>query len=328
MGGVIFSIIVPVYNVEKYLEKCVNSLLEQKNIKNSIEILLIDDGSTDHSGMLCDMFAQKYASIRVFHKENGGLSSARNLGIEKAVGEYVLFVDSDDFIEENACHVLDEALKVYKDTDAAVFDGTEDFLEQQTTMRRIPVESIRCTEDGKTFLLEHYRDRNLNVEACLYVYRRQFLLENQLKFQEGILHEDVEFTPRALLACGRIIEIPDRLYHYMIRENSISTQKNREKNIRDLFKTLELQCQLAEEQEPELRRWMKNAALNSYLNMIQEARMYQEKYRKFVDKRFLLGKAATNWNRFRVMICLVNVRLYCWMNDFYKRVRKGRNNAN
>ena len=117
------------------------------------------------------------------------------------------------------------------------------------------------------------------------------------------------------------MSLPDQFYHYMVRENSISTQKNKEKNARDLFATLRAQDQMADQQEPELRKWMKNAILDSYLNMIQTARMYQKQYRKLVDKRFLLGKAATNWNRFRVLICFVNLRLYCFMNDFYKRTR-------
>ena len=116
------------------------------------------------------------------------------------------------------------------------------------------------------------------------------------------------------------MELPDRLYHYLVRENSISTQKNKEKNIRDLFQTLREQNQMAEQQEPELKKWMKNAILDSYLNMVQTARMYQKQYRKLLDKRFLLGKAATNWNRFRVLVCLINVRLYCFMNDCYKKL--------
>ena len=169
-------------------------------------------------------------------------------------------------------------------------------------------------------LLEHYLQRNLNVEACLYAYKREFLSANHLKFKEGILHEDVEFTPRVMLLCGKIIELPDSLYHYMVRENSISTQKNREKNIKDLFATLQEQTKLAEQQEPELRKWMKNAILDSYLNMIQDARMYQKQYRGLLDKHFLLGKAATSWNRMRVMICLIHVRLYCWLNNGYKMI--------
>ena len=92
MSGCKFSVVVPVYNVEKYLEKCVDSLLMQEQTEGQIEVLLIDDGSTDGSGSLCDRLADRYSAVKVFHKENGGLSSARNTGIEQAKGDYFLWI--------------------------------------------------------------------------------------------------------------------------------------------------------------------------------------------------------------------------------------------
>lgn len=321
IDAALFSAIVPVYNVESYLEKCVDSLVRQEGIEGNLEILLIDDGSQDQSGRMCDRLSEKYPQIKVYHKKNGGLSSARNAGIERAAGKYVFFVDSDDYVETGLCRRLREVLDTYGDVDAICFDGVEEEQDRKAGLRRIPLETETCTENGKQYLLEHYRERNLNVEACIYAYRREVLLEKGLRFCEGRLHEDVEFTPRALLVCGRIAELPDRLYHYMVRENSISMQKNREKNVKDLFATLREQCEMAERQEPELEKWMKNAILNSYLNMVQYARMYRPEYRKLLDKRFLSGKAATNWNRFRVLLCRINVRLYCLVNDCYKKIR-------
>ena len=99
------SIVVPVYNVESYLERCVESLLKQ-DIMDPIEILLIDDGSTDQSGAICDAYAKQNPQILVYHKENGGLSDARNFGLDRANGAYILFVDSDDFIEPDSCSSL------------------------------------------------------------------------------------------------------------------------------------------------------------------------------------------------------------------------------
>ena len=315
-----FSIIVPVYKVEDYLQACVDSLLAQEAYEDQMEILLIDDGSPDRSGELCDRLSEAHGQIKAYHKPNGGLSSARNYGLDRATGEYVLFVDSDDVIESDTLKKIAEALDQFGEVDAVFFDGVEDDGVHQDPMRRVPLEQVQCADNGKQYLLEHFRDRNLNVEACLYAYRRTFLNEHDLRFREGILHEDVEFTPRIMMQCGKVAELPDQLYHYLVRENSISTQKNKEKNIRDLFQTLREQNQMAEQQEPELKKWMKNAILDSYLNMVQTARMYQKQYRKLLDKRFLLGKAATNWNRFRVLVCLINVRLYCLMNDCYKKL--------
>ena len=311
------SVIVPVYNVEKYLEKCLKSLIGQEGLENQPEILLIDDGSEDRSGEICDAYARQYPYIRAIHKENGGLSSARNRGVEQAGGQYVLFVDSDDYLEKDAIRTLEQTLQTYRYPEAVVFDGVEDDGKSLQPMRgETSLEGI-CTS-GRDFLLSHYRARALSVEACLYLYKRSFLCENGLRFCEGILHEDVEFTPRAVLLARSVVEISDRLYHYMIRENSISTRKNKEKNIRDLFCTLRKLDALAEQQDSELCRWMKDAVLNSYLNMIYEARMYRKEYRQLLDKRFLLKKAATSFNRMRVCLCLMSVRIYCVSNDLYK----------
>lgn len=314
-----FSIIVPVYQVEACLERCLDSLLRQSAAE--VEVLLVDDGSKDKSGGICDAYAKKDARVRVFHKKNGGLSSARNYGIDRARGKYVLFVDSDDYVEPNLCGNLKAAVTKHPRADAFIYGGLE---ENENGI----IGAVRSMEPDRIqpwpaheFLRYAYRNRNLNVQAWLYAYRKEFLDKNGLRFREGILHEDVEFTPRALLKARQVVEVPGYFYHYIIREGSISTSKNMEKNIRDLFRTLEEQCRLAEEQEPELKKWMKNGILDSYLNMIQEAGMYRPQYRKLVRRSFLWGKAATPWNRMRVLLCTVSVKAYCRMNDYYKRLR-------
>lgn len=313
-----FSIVVPVYQVETYLEKCVRSLLNQTGMQNQIEILLVDDGSRDKSGVMCDAFAEGNSCVKALHKENGGLSSARNYGIDRALGDYILFVDSDDYIESDTCQRLEKILEIHGDVDVISFNGIEETENEASELRRCPVEKMGIM-NGQDYLRERYQQRNLNVQSWLYGYRRGFLNTKKLRFKEGILHEDVEFTPRLLLQAQQVLEIPDIFYHYVIRENSISTKKNKEKNIKDLYDTLKKQCELAEELEPELCKWMKNAALDSWLNMIQEARMYRPEYRRYINKRFLIGKAYTPWNRFRVVLCFVSVRMYCFMNDFYKK---------
>lgn len=313
----LFTIVVPVYNVELYLKKCIESLLEQKNA----EILLVDDGSKDHSGQICDEYGKLYSNIKALHKTNGGLSSARNVGIENASGDYVLFVDSDDYIEKDTVKILERTLEAHGYPDAVVFDGIEDNGSDLKVLRGKTPLSGQCAS-GENYLLEHYKNGTMSVEAWLYLYKKEFLNLNRLRFREGILHEDVEFTPRAMLAAGRVVEISDRLYHYVVRENSISTTRNKEKNIRDLFQTLKELDELAGKQEPELGRWMKNAVLNSYLNMVYDARMYRKEYRDLFDKKFLKGKSATWYNRFRAGLCGTNVWLYCAVNDIYKKLKK------
>ena len=314
----IFSIVVPVYNVKDCLDRCVSSLLQQDFPDEKYEVILVDDGSGDGSGPQCDGYAEEYANVKVFHKENGGLSSARNCGIDRAGGTYILFVDSDDYVDKNTCRILTEALKSAGPMDVVVYNGTEEHDSGKHLLRH--TDGKKVFADGKTYMLEQYRGRNLNVEAWLYLYRREYLNRNRLRFKEGILHEDIEFTPRALLPAGGVMELPDILYHYVVRENSISTRRDQTRNIQDLFQTLGELDRLADQQEEELKRWMKDALLNSYLNMVYSARMYQKKYRGLMDKAFLEGKAATGWNKCRVLLCRSNIWLYCLMNDIYKAV--------
>ena len=314
-----FSIIVPVYKVEAYLDRCVDSLIHQTIDPEQLEILLVDDGSPDRCGALCDQYAEQYPFVKALHKENGGLSSARNYGVERASGEWIIFVDSDDYVEKDLCEVLKKEIRKYPALDTIVYNGLEEENGEASPVRRRPMTGSPV--NGKEYLLQHYKTRSLSVEAWLYAYRRDFLHKNHLQFKEEILHEDVEFTPRAMLQAEQVLELDQPLYHYIIRENSISTAKNMQKNIRDLYQTLEQQVRMAEHQPPELQKWMKNAALDSYLNMVQTARMYQKKYRPLLKKQFLRGKAATPWNHFRVLVCTCNVRLYCLMNDSYKKLR-------
>ena len=319
MKGHRFSVIVPVYNVKLYLDRCVRSLADQSYLP--YEIILVDDGSTDGSEDLCDDYARKYPFVKVCHKKNGGLSSARNYGIVHSNGDYILFVDSDDYVQKDLCQKLEEALAKYGKADLLSFDGIERCGEKRARLRRLQQEKEKVCS-GYEYLLQGYKTRNMNVQAWLYAYRRDFLIDHELFFVEGILHEDVEFMPRVLMEAERVIILSGAYYQYIVRENSISTSKNKEKNIQDLFTTLKKQSDLAEQQDPEMKKWMLNAALNSYLNMIQEARMYRRPYRKYIKKEFMLGKAATPWNHFRVCICFLNVRAYCWLNDCYKNLRR------
>ena len=148
-----FSVIVPVYKVEEYLETCVNSLLAQGMEEGSMEILLVDDGSPDRCGELCDELAVSYMAIQAIHKTNGGLSSARNAGMHKARGEYLIFVDSDDTLEPGALCRIEDALEKYGESDAVFYDGIEDDGSSRSSLRRILMEESGVTDNGRYFML-------------------------------------------------------------------------------------------------------------------------------------------------------------------------------
>lgn len=312
-----FSIVIPVYNVGKYLKKCVESLKQQDF--ESYEILLVDDGSVDGSAEICDSLIDSKPKIRVFHEKNKGVSAARNCGLRNAKGEYLLFVDADDYVERDFCRKLDRILTEHANPEIAVYGGVE---ENGKCKKELNPSEIRGKMElsGCDYLLLCYKENHLSNAVWTYAYKKDFLESHSLRFVEGILHEDVEFIPRALLQAKRLIRAEIRPYHYCIRSNSISTQRHKEKNIKDLFWVLEQQQQLAEQQQPELRRWMKNGILNSYLNMVQEARIYRPEYRKYFRKSFMWGKAATVRNHMRVGLCTISPWLYCKINDLYKKM--------
>lgn len=300
------------------MESCIQSLVNQKF--EGMEILLVDDGSVDKSSHICDRFAKDYSFVRVFHRENQGVSAARNYGIGQAQGEYLLFVDSDDYVDSDYCSIIDQAISSFGTVDILTFGGIEERSDNCSMLRdmsgRRPFIST-----GHDYLLECYRANELYSQVWMYAYRREYVEKHKLRFVEGILHEDVEFTPRAIMAAEQILTIDANPYHYRVRDNSISTQKNKQKNIKDLFYVLNLQVDIANHQEKQLKKWMLNAVLNSYLSMVQEARMYRPEYRPMLNKSFLWGKAATSWNCFRVLLCTLNVKAYCLLNDIYRRVR-------
>lgn len=244
------SIIVPIYKVEKYLVRCVESLLAQDF--PPLEIILIDDGSPDRCGEICDNYAKKDARIIAYHKPNGGLSDARNYGLERAHGEYVLFVDSDDYLEPQACANL------WKEARA----GFADIIISKMALEK-PSEGMarfeKVAEDrfqyhriysGPAYLMGCLEGGALRVEVIRTMFRRDFLVRNDLYFEYGILHEDEEFTPRALLKAERVVLTDYVYYHYdNSRSDSImnSTALNAKKiadrvkiydGLRKLYKTV------------------------------------------------------------------------------------------
>lgn len=248
-----FSIVVPVYNVSKYLEQCVNSLLDQELADT--EIILVDDGSTDNSGEICDLFAKRYPCIKVVHKENGGLSSARNTGINYATGDYVSFVDSDDWwnTEVSVANIL-KRVKARPDVEMFQYSSL-DYYEGQGTFKRKEHDNLMRI---RTDSVEHYyqdllQNGNLEVSAATKIIKRSFLVENNLTFKEGILSEDNEWILRLLRVLTVVVVIDEPLYICrMRRQGSISNTIGR-KNITDLLWIIESSINYYEQNESPLR---------------------------------------------------------------------------
>lgn len=210
------SIVIPVYNVEMYLQRCVDSILEQTC--GDFEIILVDDGSMDSSGEICDQYAATDSRVRVAHEPNGGPSAARNKGIDMAAGEYIFFMDSDDALESDALEKLSSLSS--PDVDIVV-GGYKKVFEDRT-------EVFTCTGlvPGKVYTAAEYlRKARLEVVVCGNLYRRDYLLENNIYFQTGIFYEDVEIFSRLYARARGITTTGGSHYIYYIRENSRQTSE-------------------------------------------------------------------------------------------------------
>lgn len=218
------SVIVPVYNVENYLEECVNSILNQTY--EDLEIILVDDGSKDSSGKMCDVFTQKYENVKCVHKENGGLSDARNHGLANATGDYIMFVDSDDYLPEDSIRPMVEEIEK-RDADYVVANYQN------------------CNDDGKlwerpVFNLEKYKNFKVAIkdyEDSFYImnsavwnklFRKSFLDEYKMQFVLGVPAEDAIFTMNCFIKSKNVYYIPNVVYYYRQRNSasSISTSCN------------------------------------------------------------------------------------------------------
>ena len=217
------SIIVPVYNVEKYLVQCLDSL-EQQDMQD-MQIICIDDCSTDSSLDILRSYQQSYSNIEVYRNDaNCGLAETRNKGMEYAVGQYILFVDSDDCIEPNV--IMDLYLEANKNNlDIMEFSG-ERFRDSEYGQNVIIGQKILesqyiASTTGVDMLCKHITDGTMSGSACLRMFKREFLIRNCLQFISGILHEDIPFVFKALLYAERVGHYNLIVYRYRIRPMSI-----------------------------------------------------------------------------------------------------------
>ena len=295
-----FSVIIPVYNVEAYLRDCLDSVLNQTYA--DWEAICVNDGSTDGSADILNEYAARESRLKVITQPNRGLSAARNSGIDAAEGEYVLFLDSDDWLEKNALEVLSANL------------GGEDML---CFSGRRYFESDRAYHDAdqlkaQTYLsgMDYYNDNALSsrdfafVCVVLRIYKREFLSQHNLRFKEGIFHEDNLFTPLACFYAERVMVINECLYDYRVRSNSITTTGN-SKKLRDLLETANTLASL----------FVSKAGFNKTVVYRAITHYYQTVF-AYICKEDKGGiKCLCDWNSYRVVSrTKLRHRLNYWKN--------------
>ncbi|MCI5610578.1 MAG: glycosyltransferase [Roseburia sp.] len=220
------SVIVPIYNVERYLQQCIDSILNQTY--RDLEIILVDDGSSDNCGMICDNYKKNDSRIRVIHKLNGGLSDARNTGLATASGEYVCFIDSDDYINP---HMFEIMISKGNEADIIICNKKDLYKERInafTIIDSTEIEIMKGIDAFKHFLLE---DKEGYVVAWNKLYRRNIFIENNIRYPVGKIHEDCFTTYKTFLAANKVVYIDMPLYVYRHREGSIMSNKNIEKDM-------------------------------------------------------------------------------------------------
>lgn len=213
----IISVIIPVYNVEKYLPRCVESIVNQTYRR--LDIILVDDGSTDNSGKMCDDYAHKGTQIRVIHQKNTGLAGARNTGLDNATGDYIFFCDSDDLLQEDALGNMLAKLKLFHaDVVACGFSHVDDvFFERKGQEKRFTSEEP-CALSGHESVIQMMRSNSVCTTACNKLYKRK--LFDDVRFPEGYYHEDEASTYKLLYKSKMVAYTPSMYYKYYQREDS------------------------------------------------------------------------------------------------------------
>ena len=220
------SIIIPVYNVENYLDECIDSVVKQTY--HELEIILVDDGSPDRCPQICDEWAQKDTRINVIHKQNGGLSDARNVGIEKAKGDYICFVDSDDFVSTTYVEKMLDAINDNSDCSIACCS-----CQQYVDGEYKSIFNSDWIFTGIRYVEPHeYAERMLLMKSQHTAWGKLFKSSvlQTIRFRKGYNNEDIlfalDFYPQVEREHIRSVEIPDTLYYYRIRSGSICQSKN------------------------------------------------------------------------------------------------------
>lgn len=256
----VISVVVPVYNVKEYLKECVDSIISQDF--HNTEIILVDDGSTDGSGLICDEYEQKYNNINVIHKTNGGLSDARNAGIKASKGDYILFVDSDDYIGINTIGELIKSLEQNKMPDVV-------FLETYKVYPDKRKESLGDKYDGnyingrkKEVVMNHIASLpKFPGSACSKLVKTDLIKENNLYFEKDLLSEDIDWTIGLLLKAESFAYCDVPYYYY---------RQNRMGSITNSFSTKTVESLLYI-----IRKWASKENVNNYQKQINAFLAYE-----------------------------------------------------
>ena len=292
------SIVIPVYQVEPYLRKCLDSCLFQTISQQNYEIICVNDGSRDGSLEILKEYESSYSNIKVISQSNQGLSSARNRGLKEAQGDYVWFIDSDDWIDSVALDNIIVAIDKEKNKGKTV-DIVQLGFRFTYEDARLPMVKPYSHWDNCITGEEYMAMSSIPAGAQFNVYRRELLVDNKLFFKPGILHEDIEFKPRVLHYCRNCISIQYPIYNYLQRSSGSIMSQFKLKNGLDLITVMESLYRFTENHS------IKGAELIYYYKRIAMSMNFLIKGSKSLtksEKRILMEEIESHKNIFKAMV--------------------------
>lgn len=317
----LLSIIVPMYNSEKWLPKCVESLLHQDIPAEEYEIVLVDDGSPDGCRKLAEDYASRYGNILVLSRPNGGTSAARNTGIRAAQGKYLYFVDPDDYVLENSlkdilCKMEDESLDVLR---FAYVEVDENGKEVQSVKHPEPIDYSPGIMDGCKFMAERLGG------ACYvwtYLFRAAIIKDNSIYCQEGVYYDDTTWLPQVLMQASRVDSVDKKRHFYLIRSDSlvqsVTPAAIRKKIDGQMYSIEELQRQRKTLANGDAEKWYGRMITLCVLSLLSYVGKYEfdqrQKYVQFLKAQGVFPLSyfrCTNRNRIKIMMANVSPYLFC-----------------
>ena len=323
MNSDLISIIIPIYNVEKYIKKCVDSLIKQK-YKN-IEILLIDDGSQDNSSKICDEYEKMDSRIKVYHKQNGGLSDARNFGIKKSNGKYISLVDGDDFVSENYISNLYMLLTENKADmsliNRYIFNEDTDSMEKFEFYNNYPETEVLTAEE----YLEQILKVRLPHEAWAKLYRKE-IFKKELYNEEIKVFEDLEFIIRVLDNKNIKIAVNTNMfdYYYCSRDTSIMNEKYNELWDKELeYYLYLLSTDKYDKYKIEITNILTKKCIKNFRKIVEEKKDYNmtrtiQNSSKYIKLKYCEGKK----DKIKIFLMKHSPRILWWILKLKSKNRK------
>lgn len=283
----LISIIIPVYNVEEYLDKCLESVINQTY--NNIEIILVDDGSTDNSGKICDKYEEKDSRVKVIHKENGGQSEARNIALDEVRGKYVAFVDSDDYIKKDYIEYLYNLILKYecKMSICAYYIETE--KGNKYDLGKTYSEKLMNTQETLSRML---CDEGFTVSPCAKMY--DISLFKDIRYPVGKIYEDNETTYKLIKKCENVAYGNESKYSYIKRKNSTMNSKFNERKL-DLIEITDKMAQELIKEYPNMKDSIERRVIYARFSILRQAVSDKNANKNLIKK--LRKEILTKWKQ-------------------------------